>query len=254
MMSFIGYTERVPRGGEITMHVELWAGVVLKVTNADFFLEQMGRSLQPPERTAINVALQSAGTIIGTQWQRAFYAHLDAFLAMGRSVPEVIKCCFGKDTSPPMRGWFKGLAAAEQKRRRMFSTQFEPDYAAFRNLPLSTARNITMHRTGFPPVEVTISGRFGVSYTGSPVQRVPDIETRSIVPSDDPADPAILLALAAARSPVPVQPMWTDFTIADRPLFPECQAYLRHAQNLVEHARGIAQQVHGGDSLTPPPS
>jgi len=86
-MSFTGYTERVPRGGEITMHVELWAGVVLKVTNADFFLEQMGRSLQPPERTAINVALQSAGTIIGTQWQRAFYAHLDAFLAMGRSVP-----------------------------------------------------------------------------------------------------------------------------------------------------------------------
>jgi len=236
------------------MHEELWAGVVLKVTNAGFFLEQMGRSLQPPERTAINVALQSAGTIIGTQWQRALYAHLDAFLAMGRSVPEVIKCCFGKDTSNRlMRDWFKALDAAERNRRHMFSTQFQAEYETFGRLLLSTARNITLHRSGFPPVEVTISGRFGVSYTGSPIQRVSDIETSPIVPSDDPADPAILLAFAAARSPVPVQPMWTDFAIAGRPLFPECQAYLGHAQNLVEHARSIAQQVHGGDSLTAPP-
>lgn len=119
---------------------------------------------------------------------------------------------------------------------------------AFRNLPLSTAQNITMHRTGFAPVEVTISGRFGVSYTGSPVQRVPDIETRPIAPSDDPADPAVLWA--ATQLPVPVRPIWTDFTIAGRPLFPECEAYLGHAQTLVEHACSIAQQV----SLTPPPS
>ena len=235
------------------MHEELWAGVVLKATNADFFLEQMGRSLQPPERTAINVALESTGTIIGTQWQRALYAYLDAFLAMGRSVPEVIKCCFGEDTSNRlMRDWFNALDAAERIRRHIFSTQFEPDHEAFRNLPLSTARNITMHRTGFAPVEVTISGRFGVSYTGSPVQRVPDIETRPIAPSDDPADPAVLWA--ATLPPVPVRPMWTDFTIAGRPLFPECQVYLGHAQTLVEHACSIAQQVHGGDSLTPPPS
>jgi hypothetical protein len=242
-MSFIGHTGRVTRWGEITMHEELWAGVELKATNADFFLDQMGRSLQPLGRTAD----------MPMQWERALYANLDAFLAMGRSVPEVIKCCFGEDTSNRlMRDWFNALDAAERNRRHMFSSQFEPDHEAFRKLPLSTARNITMHRTGFAPVKVTISGRFGVSYTGSPVERVPSTEMRPIDPDDDPADPGVLWA--GTEPPVPVRPMWTDFTIAGRPLFSECQAYLGHAQNLVELARSIAQQVHGGDSLTPPPS
>jgi hypothetical protein len=108
-----------------------------------------------------------------------------------------------------------------------------------------------MHRTGFAPVGVTISGRFGVSYTGSPVQRVPDAESRPIA-GDDPADPGVLWA--ATEPPVPVQPMWTDFTIADKPLFPECQAYLGQVQSLKEHARSIAQQVHDSGRLTSPPS
>jgi hypothetical protein len=104
------------------MHEELWAGVELKASNAEFFLDQMGRSLQRP---TMNVAVQSARAIVGTQWQRAFYAHLDAFLAMGRSVPEVINCCFGEDTgNKPMRDWFDGLAAPEQKRRRMSQHNF----------------------------------------------------------------------------------------------------------------------------------
>jgi len=221
------------------MDEELWAGVELKVRNAEFFLDQMERSLQLPAQTAM-----------GTQWGRAFYAHLDAFLAMGRSVPEVIVCCFGKDMSNKvMKDWFNDLTAAEQKRRRIFSTQF--DYEAFRKLPLSMARNITSHRTGFAPVKVTISGRFGVSYTGSPIECVPSAEMRPIGPDDNPADAAVLWA--ATESPVPVQPTWLDFTIAGRPLLPECRAYLQDAQNLVKHARGIAQQVHGSDRLTPPP-
>jgi hypothetical protein len=232
------------------MHDELWAGVELKARNAEFFLAQMGRSLQPP---AMNVAVQSTGAIVSTQWQQAFYAHLDAFLAMGRSVPEVINCCFGEDTgSKPMRDWLKGLAAPEQKRRHMFSAQFQANRDTFGKLLLSSSRNITMHRTGFAPVEVTISGHFGVSYTGSPVQRVPDAETRPIASGDNPTDPGVLWA--ATLPPVPVQPMWTDFTIAGKPLFAECRAYLGHLQSLVEHARGIAQQVHGSDSLTQPPS
>jgi hypothetical protein len=231
------------------MNEELWGGVELKISNAEFFLDRMRRSLQPPERTAMNVALRFSATIVGTQWQRPFYAYLDAFLAMCRSIPEIINCCFGKDKF--MRDWFKGLAAPEQNRRRMFSTQFQADREAFGKLPLSSARNITLHRTGFPPVEVTISGRFGVTYTGNAVRRVPSTETRPIAPGDDPADPAVLWQ--AIQPPVPVEAKCEDFTIGGKPLFPECHAYLRQAQSLVERARSIAQQVHGSDTLTTPP-
>jgi hypothetical protein len=99
------------------MHEEFWAGVNLKAANAEFFLEETGRALRPPERTMMNVVLQSAGAIIDTRWQRSFYACLDAFLEMSRSVPEVINCCFGEDTSPAMRGWFYGLDRTEESRR-----------------------------------------------------------------------------------------------------------------------------------------
>src|SRR5882672_5777776 len=121
-------------------------------------------SKRPPELQnrvqTIRAGTQSTGAIIGTQWQAAFYAYLDAFLAMSRSVPEVITCCFGEDRSIAMKSWFKGLDAAEQSRRRAFSAQFETGYSTFRALPLSTARNITLHRTGHPPVEVRITGLF----------------------------------------------------------------------------------------------
>jgi hypothetical protein len=63
------------------MHDELWTGVELKFQNAKFHLEQMTRSIQPPQRTGHSVALEASGAIIGgPDWQEAFYAHLDAFL------------------------------------------------------------------------------------------------------------------------------------------------------------------------------
>jgi hypothetical protein len=223
-----------------TMYEELWAGVNLKAANAGFFLEQMGRALLPPPRTTMNVALQSTGAIIGTQWQAAFYAYLDAFLAMSRSVPEVITCCFGEDRSIAMKSWFKGLDAAEQSRRRAFSAQFETGYSTFRALPLSTAGNITLHRTGHPPVEVRITGFFGVSYEGSAIERVPTTESSPMALNPIPSPP------------VPLQPNWEDFKISGVPLFPECQAYLREAHNLVEQAGKISQLVHGGNTLTSP--
>src|SRR5690242_13015543 len=105
------------------MHEELWAGVELKNEHATFFLEWMGQALAPPERTQLNVALQASGAIMGTGWQRSIYAYLDAFLAMARSVPEVIQACFGAD--PVMKNWLQGLPKAEQDRRKKFTTQFE---------------------------------------------------------------------------------------------------------------------------------
>ena len=85
------------------MHEELWAGVDLKIEHAAFFLEQMGHALAPPERSQINVAMQWG---VATGWQRSFFAYADAFLAMARSVLEVIDACFGAD--PVMKNGFKG--------------------------------------------------------------------------------------------------------------------------------------------------
>ena len=81
------------------MHEDLWAGVELKMESADFFLEQMGKTLAPLERTQINVALRSSGAIIETRWQRSFYAYLDAFLAMVAVSPRLFRRALAKTRS-----------------------------------------------------------------------------------------------------------------------------------------------------------
>src|SRR5262245_6529039 len=105
---------------------ELWAGVQLKLNHAEFHLEKMGKALDPPERTHMNVALEAAGTHLGTNWERPFYAHVDAFLSAARSVPELIQCCFGEEDRGPsvIKKWFKSLPAPEQSRRKQFTAQF----------------------------------------------------------------------------------------------------------------------------------
>ena len=233
---------RTPGGS--SMHEELWAGVELKLQNAEFHLQGMGRSLEPPERTATNVALQASGAIIDTGWQRSFYAHLDAFLSAARSVPEIIQCCFGVDEGHPiMKSWFGKLRETERLRRHEFKKQFKISYDGFRALPLGTVRHISEHRTGVAPVKVTISGLFGVTYIGGPVTRVPITETRHI---DDPA-------LSWMAKPVPLrQPSWDDFDIEGQPMFPACQDYLNGARALMEKARSISGLVHGINSLTSP--
>ena len=222
----------------------LWAGVELKAQYAEFHLDRMALSLQPPEWTGHNVAMQGAGTIIDTGWQLAFHAHFDAFLAAARRVPWIIEAGFGVDTSHSvMRSWIAGLMATERNRRQTFSGQFKPARDIFDKLPLGTARDRSVHRTGFSPAEVAIIGRFGMTYSGGPAKPVPTAETRQI--SDE---------LANLDTPVEVQPMGTDFTIDGRPLFAECRAYLDAAHKLIADARIIAATVHGAASLTPPPS
>jgi hypothetical protein len=63
-----------------SMHERLWAGVELKLDNAQFHFEQMMRSFQP-ERSATTVTLEATGAVVGNLWQRPFFAHLDAFLS-----------------------------------------------------------------------------------------------------------------------------------------------------------------------------
>jgi len=224
------------------MHDQLWAGVELKLENARFHLRGMEQSLRPPEPTHMNVALQAAGAIIDTGWQRSFYAYLDAFLSTARSVAEVINCCFGHDKAPKMKKWFENLSPDEQARRREFSKRFKKIYIDFTQLPLSTARRISEHRTGYPDVTVAVNGILGVTYEGSPINRVPISETPRI------ADPE----LSFLAKPRPVHPMWTDFQIDGQGLFEVCAAHIGHAQDLVNAARCIAQQVHGNKPLTPP--
>ena len=228
---------------------ELWVGVDLKAQHADFYLSEMGRSLQPPERTQMNVALMSSGVILDTRWQRSFYAYFDAFLAMARSIPEIINCCFGKDTrNKEMTAWFRrALEQDEQDRRQAFTREFEAGgYKDFRQHPLATARNISFHRAGYASsVEVTLTGLFGVMYVGSPIASIPTIETRSL-PEGDPH------YWLMQPSPIP-PPRWSDFTFDGKPLFEECRSYLALAQRLIEQARSIVQSVHGRNGLSAPP-
>ena len=142
------------------MHEKLWEGVERKISNAEFFLDQMGIASAVGADFDEYRLPRCAQTNYGTRWQRSFYAHLDAFLAMGRSISEIINCCFGADLSLAMKSWFNCLDAAEKSRRRMFSKQFQADHNAFVKLPLTNARNITFHRTGFANVTVTIFRAF----------------------------------------------------------------------------------------------
>ena len=106
---------------------------------------------------------------------------MDAFLSAARSVPELIQCCFGVDDHPKkMRDWVEALDPDEQKRRREFRNKFKADYDAFRALPLGTARHISEHRTGVLPVTVTVTGRFGLTYSGGPTNPIPTSETREL--------------------------------------------------------------------------
>src|SRR5205823_5690651 len=123
--------------------------------------------------------------------------------------------------------------------------QFKTVHDTFRVLPLSNARNISLHRTGVAPVEVNITGRFGVSHIGTPIKHVPTAESAHVIAGDDPA-----LQWASTLPPGRVQPAWADFKIDGKPLLAVCQAYLQEATSLVTHARGISQRVHGNSTLT----
>jgi hypothetical protein len=228
---------------ELNRHRRLWAGIDLKHDHAQFHFEKISAALRPPERTAIAAAIESDGGVVAHDWQRPFYAHLDAFLSAARSIPELIRCCFGFDPDKRMKNWFMGLEADERKRRERFSERFATNYRAFRELPLGTARHDSEHRKGYPPASVTAIGLLGVTYKGDPITRIPASETPSL-----PGEHGFL-----AR-PLRIQPLWSDFQIAGEPLFETCQTYLAQSRALIEKARVIAGEVHGESTLSPPES
>ncbi len=234
-------------------HHDLWAGIDLKLDNARFHFEGMDYALRPPEPLPHNLALMvSTGATFdhARNWHREFYAHLDAFLSAARSVPEIIRCCFGVDDGPQeMKRWLNTHDADQQSRRRKFGEQFKADYDDFRSLPLGTARNISEHRTGFPPVTVTISGRFGVTYAGDPITRLPIREPPTVEGEWRHGSSGGMMP-----APRPLWPNWSDFDVNGEPLYDACRSYVQAAQALVERARALAEEVHGDGQLSRPPN
>ena len=102
-----------------------------------------------------------------------------------------------------------------------------------------------MHRTGTPDVVARVTGMFGVTYEGGPLDPLPTTESQ--------ATRHLPLPLAAATRPVPVRPRWDDFTINGQLLRAVCEDYLKTATQLATDAQTIAANVHGGKPLTPPP-
>jgi hypothetical protein len=217
---------------------QLFAGAELKLEYALFHFVKMGKAIEPD---FANAAYR--GWVVDPAWSRTFSPHLDAFLSSARSVPETIQCCFGHDPHGELKPWFDGLSSDEQLRRKGFRTEFRAHHAAFAALPLSHARNVSLHRAGYPQYTVQIVGAWGTTYLGSAVSPIPPSEIRQV---DDPA----LQPLIKPRS---LEPRWSDFSIDGRLLFAECQDYLQEAQKLLQTARTIVQRVHGTASVTPPP-
>jgi hypothetical protein len=112
----------------------------------------------------------------------------------------------------------------------------------FRELPLYRARHISEHRTGVPPVTVTVTGRFGLTYSGSPTKMIPMPEAQEMPPE-----------LGWMQNLAPIQPVWTNFAIDGKPLFEACREHLQSTQALIERARELAESVHGSSKLTSPP-
>jgi hypothetical protein len=220
----------------------LWLGIDLKLDHARFHFERMGAVLVPPEPLGPNFFKAKSGE--GHDWHLPFYAHLDAFLSAARSIPELIRCCFGHDTDRRMKRWFGGLSADEQRRRKLFSVRFCTDLKAFRKLSLGNARHDSEHRRGYPPATVTTFGLLGVTYAGSPIERLPTSE-RKRLPEE----------YASYERPVAIgPPRRRDFQINGVPLLEMCENYVAEAQKLIDKARVIAREVHGAHELTLPQS
>lgn len=233
-----------------------WPNIQFKLGEVGFFLGKMRQSVTPardrPELQGYYASYSSPGTTVVTLWQPQLYYYFDAFLAATRSIPDIIQAWYGWDA----RVWQgKQLPPWERDRRKQFQEKFRPLYTQFSEHPLSRARNITVHRGGTPPVEVKVTGRWGVVYEGDPTQHIRSTEIPPEVARRDPTVP---------MGPVPISPLEpavSDFLLRERrgdnihtyPLFSTCEEYKNVAYSLVEETQKLITNVHGDERLTPPP-
>jgi hypothetical protein len=236
-------------------HDDLWVVINKRVEAAAFFLNEMSRDIQPPSASAPHQpqlgATLATGVVVSHPWQEKFYYHFDAFLAMTRSVPEIIRWLFGVDDKfRPFLRWLTGLNAAEQARRGNFQSQFDKAFDSFVRMPLSDVRNGTLHRTGVAPVEVRVIDRWGTLFVGTPLQQIPLTESLpASAPLSAAGEPLQQLEPQASNFLITITSGGTTSTVG---LFPESQKYLGAARKLVVDARKISDAVHGSDALTMP--
>jgi hypothetical protein len=232
---------------------EALAAALFKLESAVVFLQDMANDLFPKETQEMRAIRAGTGALALNRWQATFWAHLDAFMVALNSVPDVITSWCGLDQSRRMKSFYASLLVAEIDRRKNFDQAFKAHRRNFIDLALREARNVSVHRTGTPPVEVAVVGRFGV-HIGGPIQLIPSSETRQIVAGDDPA----LQLLAASELPSPIEPKWSDFElitpIGRLPLEEELKKYLTAAKDLIAEARQIYKTIHATNPITCPPS
>jgi hypothetical protein len=110
---------------------------------------------------------------------------------------------------------------------------------------------VSDHRLGFASIEGHVVGPFGKIHIATPNNRIPIAESRD--PEPNPGnDPALLWA--GTLPPRPVESKSGQFTIAGKPLFPECEQYLEQARSLRAQACQMSVSVHGAEPLTTPPN
>ena len=224
-----------------------------KLDAARLFLHEMSNDLMPASaRSPMYAAIESTGAILSHPWQERFYPHLDAFLIATNAIPDIITSWCGSSNHPAMKSWLSTIGHSERKRRTDFQTRFKRHIKRFSKLPLRTARNLTVHSHGTPPVNVELMGRWGIRYRGGPTEPLPASEVHNVNASSDPTR-----LWEATQPPLPLKPKWRDFHLrtkhGDEPLLSEVQRYLEKAEKLLTEARNIFQQVHGNAPLTAPP-
>jgi hypothetical protein len=220
---------------------DCWTNIEEKLESAGRHLTQANREINP-EWGPQYVAIQCTGAKVSDpRWRAKLSSDISAFVTDCRSIPDIIESCFGVDSNK----WVKTLAPDEQRRRRKFQKSFK--YESFKRLRLSRARVDTVHRQSFVEIWVKV----GQGY--SPLQELADAEIKPFLFGPDPAS-----QWADSLPPRPARYLLKDFlfkTVGGRykPLFPECESYLRRTREMVTKARKLGERVHIGHKLTKPP-
>lgn len=238
---------------------DLWDGVSFKLGMAHFYLDEMRKDLIPATvELGFSYNQQRRTSPPMNRWEPKFYYHLDAFLAATRSVDFVITATFGVDGKLEKNGWTAILSIPEQTNRKSFHNAYKCIAGTFRAHPLTHIRNVSIHRSGTPSVEVAILGRYGIHYSGGPTQILPAFERPQQLTAADPNHSPpnwrnpMIIAIEPGPDDFVVQEAMPDSSSRDHPLFTSCENYLQSACQLAGKAKSLAVQMHT-HPVTPPP-
>jgi hypothetical protein len=136
--------------------------------------------------------------------------------------------------------------------------EYDAVAANFRGNLLAHIRNVSIHRSGMPPVEVAVLGRWGTNCRGGATQSIPTFDQPQPQRHADPDLPLswmqpVTFAIEPTYEEFVFQEVLPDGNFRDHPLFPRCNAYLQLASRLTEDAKSLAGRIHNTQPVTPPP-